>query len=253
MTRLGRIAWGKGVVLNQHSLSHSGIPELPAPQPRLEITAESLICFFITICPMNLAYCLCDICDKSRYKASDAKPIYLSFNLFQYVQCLIQYVFALQSRLSVQYDDSPYLCSRSSMVSSPRFSTSFHAKEIVYPSCKVSSQNRSHHTRPASEIKYRSSEAALHRKQSAWSLAASGDQSCYKTFQDPVQKTYSGDLLLKHSQHFTQDKPFTPKTLKSDKTSYLSKYRYYRAPQRKPTLDCTNSRLMRQETYHGRY
>lgn len=152
-----------------------------------------------------------------------------------------------QSRLSVQYDDSPYLYSRSSMVSSPRFSTSFNAKEIVYPSCKVNS----HHIRPASEIKYRSPEAAVQRKQSACSLGASGDQSCYKTFQDPVQKTYGGDLLQKHSQHFTGDKPFTPKTLKSDKSSYLSKYRYYRAPQRKSTQDCSSSRLMRQETYHG--
>ncbi|XP_040916805.1 spermatogenesis-associated protein 7 homolog isoform X2 [Toxotes jaculatrix] len=154
-----------------------------------------------------------------------------------------------QSRLSVQYDDSPYLCSRSSLVSSPRFSTSFHAKEIVYQSHKP---DHSHHIRPASEIKYQSSESALHRKQSACSLAASGDQSCYKTFQDPVQKTYSGDLLQKHSQHFTQDKPFTPKTLKSDKSSYLAKYRYYRAPRGKPTQDSTNSNLMRQETYHGR-
>ncbi|XP_022070497.2 spermatogenesis-associated protein 7 homolog [Acanthochromis polyacanthus] len=152
-----------------------------------------------------------------------------------------------QSRLSVQYDDSPYLCSRSSMVSSPRFSTSFNAKQIVYPSCKVNS----HHIRPASEIEYRSPEAAVRRKQSTCSLGASGDQSCYKTFQDPVQKTYSGDLLQKHSQHFTGVKPFTPKTLKSDKSSYLSKYRYYRAPQGKPTQDCGSSRLKRQETYHG--
>lgn len=152
----------------------------------------------------------------------------------------------------MQYDESPYLCSRSSLVSSPRFSTSFHAKEIVYPSCKVSPQNHFHHTRPASEMRYRSSEAALHRNQSASSLAATGDQSYFKTFQDPVQKTYSGDLLQKHSQHFTQDKPFTPKTLKSDKTSYLSKYRYYRAPQRKPTQDPTNPGLTLQDTYYGR-
>ncbi|XP_029350094.1 spermatogenesis-associated protein 7 homolog [Echeneis naucrates] len=147
-----------------------------------------------------------------------------------------------QSGLSAQYDGSPYLCSRSSMVSSPRFSTSFHAKETVYQSSKA---DHSHHTRPASEIKYRS--PALHRKQSACSLTFFGDQNCYKTFQDPVRKTYSGDLLQKHSKHFTQDKPFTPKTLISDKNSYLAKYRYYRAPRRKPTQDCTN---LKQETYY---
>ncbi|XP_028251214.1 spermatogenesis-associated protein 7 homolog isoform X2 [Parambassis ranga] len=149
-----------------------------------------------------------------------------------------------QSRLSVQYDDSPYLSSRSSVVSSPRFSTSFNANEIVYPSYKVSC----HHTRPASETKYRNPDATLQRKPSLCSLAA---ESSYKTFQDPVQKTYSGDLLQKHSQHFTRDKPFTPKTLKSDKSSYLLKYRYYRSPQRKPTQDCSNSRLVQQETYRG--
>lgn len=150
----------------------------------------------------------------------------------------------------MQYDDSPFLCSRNSMVSSSRF-TSFHAKEIVYPSREISSQYNSCNIRPASEMNYRSSEAALHRSQSAWSLGPSGVQNCYKTFRDPVQKTYSGDLLQKHSQHFTQEQPFTPKTLKSEKTSYLSKYRYYRAP-RKPTQDSTTSKLKPQETY-GRY
>ncbi|XP_041668003.1 spermatogenesis-associated protein 7 homolog [Cheilinus undulatus] len=155
-----------------------------------------------------------------------------------------------QSRLSAHYDDNPYLYSRSSMISSPRFSTSFNAKDIVYP-LKAGQQSQQHHNRPASEMKYHSPDSALKRRQSASSLAASADQSCYKTFKDPVQKTYSGDLLQKHSQHFTQDKPFTPKTLKSDKSSYLSSYRYYRAPRRKATDDSTKSRLMRQETYHG--
>ncbi|KAK9533829.1 hypothetical protein VZT92_008923 [Zoarces viviparus] len=158
-----------------------------------------------------------------------------------------------QSRLSVQYDDRTYLSSRSSTFSSPRFSSTFHAKEIVYQSLKVGSHNQSHHIRPASEIQCRSSEATSHRQQLACSLGASVDQSRYKTFQDPVQKTYGGDLLQTHSQHFTHEKPFTPKTLKSEKSSCLLQYRYYKAPRRKPTgtQDGTNSRLMRQETYHG--
>lgn len=139
------------------------------------------------------------------------------------------------------------------MDSSPRFNTSFNARDVVYPSNKISQQNQHHPIRPASEMKYHSPESTLNRRQSLSSLGASGDHGCYKTFQDPVQKTYSGDLLKKHSQRFTQDKPFTPKTLKSDKKSYLSNYRYYRAPRRKTTEDCSGSRLMRQETYHGRY
>ncbi|KAM9842923.1 spermatogenesis-associated protein 7 homolog [Aulostomus maculatus] len=153
-----------------------------------------------------------------------------------------------QSTSSVRNDDSPYFCSRSSTVSSPRFCTSFHAKEIVYPSYGTGSQNRSRHRRhSASELKYQSPEAA---SQSACSLANSGTPSCYRTFQDPVQKTYSGDLLQKHSQHFTHYKPFTPKTLKSDKSSYLSKYRYYRSPRRSAAQDRTNSRLKQQELHH---
>lgn len=153
----------------------------------------------------------------------------------------------------MQYDDSPYLGSRSSTVSSPGFGTSFHAKKVGYSSCRVSSQDLFDEVRPASEIKYRSPRGTLYGKQSVCSLAVSGDQSSYKTFRDPVQKTYSGDLLQKHPQHFTQDKPFTPKTLKSDRSSYLSNYRYYRAPRRKPTQDCTQSRAMGPEANHGRY
>lgn len=151
------------------------------------------------------------------------------------------------------YDDSPYLCSRSSTVSSPGFGTSFHATDTVFPSYKVGAQRPFHHTRPASEIKHRSPGVTLRRKQSACSLGVLGDQICYKTFQDPARKTYSGDLLEKHSQRFTQDKPFTPKTLKSDGNSYLSSYRYYRAPRRKPTLDCTTSKDTGHESDHERY
>ncbi|XP_011488522.1 spermatogenesis-associated protein 7 isoform X2 [Oryzias latipes] len=146
---------------------------------------------------------------------------------------------------SAQYDDSPYLCSRSSILSSPRFNTSFNPNETVYPSFKVSS----HHTRAASETKYRSPDVALQRKHSASSLAALRDQHGFQTFQDPIQKTYSGDLLQKHSQCFTQEKPFTPKTLKSERSSYLSKYRFYRAPQRKHVQDQKPSKR-KQETHH---
>uniref|UniRef100_A0A1A7YM33 Spermatogenesis associated 7 n=1 Tax=Iconisemion striatum TaxID=60296 RepID=A0A1A7YM33_9TELE len=146
------------------------------------------------------------------------------------------------SCLSAQYDDRPYLCSRSSVISSSKFTSSFNNKDVVYPSNKVSA----HYSRPSSEMKYQSPD--FQRKQSTFSLGALRDQDCYKAFQDPVKKTYSGDLLQKHSQHFTQEKPFTPKTLKSEKSSYLSKYRYYRAPKIKSSQEGSNSGQMQQET-----
>ncbi|XP_054894730.1 spermatogenesis-associated protein 7 homolog [Poeciliopsis prolifica] len=144
------------------------------------------------------------------------------------------------SCFSAHYDENPYHFSRSSiMASTPRLNSSFNAKDTVYPSCSVNS----HYARPSSERRYRSPDTTFQRKQSTCSLVASRDQGCYKTFQDPVKKTYSGDLLEKHSQHFTQEKPFTPKTLKSDKSSYLSRYRYYRGPQIKSSQDDSNSKL----------
>ncbi|KAM4625852.1 spermatogenesis-associated protein 7 homolog [Polymixia lowei] len=153
------------------------------------------------------------------------------------------------SRTSAQGEESPYFYSGTSMISTPRLNTSFHVKQRVYPS--FGSWSQSQPIRPSSELSYRSPEATYYRQQSVRSSATTGSQSGYKTFQDPVQKTYSGDLLHKHSHYFTDDKPFTPKTLISDKSSYLSKYRYYTAPKRKPDQGYTNPMLMRQETYHG--
>lgn len=149
----------------------------------------------------------------------------------------------------MQCDDSFYLCSRSSIISNPKFTTSFNAKDVVYQPSKVSSC----HSRPSSEITYRSPDEAVHRKQSTCSLVALRDPGVYKTFQDPVKKTYSGDLLQKHSHHFTQEKPFTPKTLKSDKSSYLAKYRFYRAPQVKASQDGSTSRQEQRDTSEIRY
>ncbi|XP_037096752.1 spermatogenesis-associated protein 7 isoform X1 [Syngnathus acus] len=132
--------------------------------------------------------------------------------------------YSAQSRCSMQSECRPYLCSRNSVHSSPGFSRFFHANEVSSPSTKAN------HQRPYSavELKFRSQELTSRGRPSGYPCA-SGKPS-FKAFRDPVQKTYSGDLLEKHSQHFTQEKPFTPKMLKSQKSSYLSSYRYYRAP-----------------------
>ncbi|XP_038667543.1 spermatogenesis-associated protein 7 homolog isoform X1 [Scyliorhinus canicula] len=54
-----------------------------------------------------------------------------------------------------------------------------------------------------------------------------------RPFQDPQKKTFSGDILDKHSNQFTEEiQPFTPRTLKNTAKSFLSKYRYYKAPKK---------------------
>ncbi|XP_057200862.1 spermatogenesis-associated protein 7 [Triplophysa rosa] len=110
-----------------------------------------------------------------------------------------------------------------SVMSSPRISTSFHSKQIVYPSQIV----LANHFRSSSELHgYRSPNLV------SGHLSSVGQRQ-YKTFQDPTQKTYSGDVLLKHAHRFTQEKLFTPRTLKSNHKSTLVQYRYYTPPKRK--------------------
>ncbi|XP_051501861.1 spermatogenesis-associated protein 7 [Myxocyprinus asiaticus] len=154
---------------------------------------------------------------------------------------------SMNSRPSVQGDDSGYHYLNQSMMSSPRISTSFHSKQIVYPPQTVSTS--ANHPRSASELSFRSPNPQWHH--TGHSCATSTGQRRYKSFQDPTQKTYSGDVLLKHAHHFTQEKPFTPRTLKSDHKSTLLQYRYYTPPKRKSEEKNSSSRIVRQETYHG--
>ncbi|KAF4101854.1 spermatogenesis-associated protein 7 isoform X2 [Onychostoma macrolepis] len=146
------------------------------------------------------------------------------------------------SRPSVQGDDSACHYLDQSLMSSPRISTSFHSKQIVYPSS-------ANHFPSASELTYRSPNSYWHP--AGPSCATSASQRGYRSFQDPTQKTYSGDVLLKHAHRFTQEKPFTPRTLKSDHKSTLLQYRYYTPPRRKAEEEKSSSKIIRQETYRG--
>lgn len=133
-------------------------------------------------------------------------------------------------------------------MSSPRFSTSFHCKQIVYPSQMAA---QSQNLRPSSELSYSSPKSERHRL--TLSCATSSSQDKFKSFQDPTQKTYSGDIILKHAHCFTQEKPFTPRTLKKECKSTLSTYRYYTPADRKGTEEKTPSIYSQPDTHHRRY
>lgn len=149
------------------------------------------------------------------------------------------------SRPSVQGGDSAYHYLDQSLMSSPRISTSFHSKQIVYPS--QTSGTPANHFRSASELSSRSPNPQW--QDAGPSCATSASQRGFKSFQDPTQKTYSGDVLLKHTHRFTSEKPFTPRTLKSHHQSTLLQYRYYTPPRRKVEEEKPAS-VAGQETRH---
>ncbi|KAJ8289032.1 hypothetical protein COCON_G00016910 [Conger conger] len=145
----------------------------------------------------------------------------------------------IQSRVSVHRGQNASPCLGSPMASTPRF------KQSVYPSQLDRSWSPPHCYRSASELSYQSPNPL--RQLSARSCFTSSTHNGYKSFQDPVQKTYGGDLLQKHSHHFTDDKPFAPRTLKTESKSFLSQYRYYTPPRGKQKAP----KLTHQDTFHG--
>ncbi|XP_060789119.1 spermatogenesis-associated protein 7 [Neoarius graeffei] len=137
-------------------------------------------------------------------------------------------------RPSTRGAESTYFNSDESVMSSPRFSTSFHCKQVVFPSQMGA---RSQNCWPSSELSYRSPKST------------SSSQEKFKSFQDPTQKTYSGDILLKHAHYFTQEKPFTPRTLKTDCKPSLANYRYYTSASRKGAEEKTPSKYFQPDTH----
>uniref|UniRef100_A0A9J7YF12 Spermatogenesis associated 7 n=1 Tax=Cyprinus carpio carpio TaxID=630221 RepID=A0A9J7YF12_CYPCA len=146
------------------------------------------------------------------------------------------------SRPSVQGEDSACHYLDQSRMSSPRISTSFHSKQIVYPS-------PANHFRSPSELTYQSPSAHWHPADP--SCATSASQRGHRSFQDPTQKTYSGDVLLKQAHRFTQEKPFTPRTLKTDHKSTLLQNRYYTPPRRKAEEEESSSKIRSTRSKRG--
>ncbi|XP_027027792.2 spermatogenesis-associated protein 7 isoform X2 [Tachysurus fulvidraco] len=149
------------------------------------------------------------------------------------------------ARPSARGAESTHFNSGGSVMSSPRFSTSFHCKQIVYPS-QMGTQSQN--CRPFSDLSYRSPKSQMHHF--TLSCGTSSCQEKFKNFQDPIQKTYSGDILHKHAYRFTEEKPFTPRTLKTDSKSTLSTYRYYTPASKKRAEEKTQLKYNQPDNHH---
>ncbi|KAL5009007.1 hypothetical protein ScPMuIL_014588 [Solemya velum] len=91
---------------------------------------------------------------------------------------------------------------------------------MVYPSCPDNARRQDN--RPSSA-------------RSSRSIYSARGQSRHVAVTIPAHtdKTYDGDVLMKNAHVFTEpEKPFTPRLLKSTRSSKLSQYKYYTPPKK---------------------
>lgn len=97
-----------------------------------------------------------------------------------------------------------------------------------------SQYNQTYHDQSGFDQYARSTRQRPSSARSARSMASNVSRTMLQM--QPKKGTYDGDVLDKRSHVFTEAKPFTPRTLKTDRKSRLSEYKYYNKvpPKTKP-------------------
>ncbi|XP_068802840.1 spermatogenesis-associated protein 7 isoform X2 [Struthio camelus] len=156
---------------------------------------------------------------------------------FEYTQYESSFLHHIVSSLEAEDHDHLFPCAqRAQYLSRTRSPPGEHG--LVHSSPVKYARKDSRNTSNASNSSSSVSISRPLRKQSGISCSCSTDSfvgvSHSQRHQEANSKTYSGDLLDRHSDFFTDSrKPFTPRTLISDAKSFLSQYRYYTPARRK--------------------